>query len=72
MKIIYSRKSVLGMIDQCHSETDLVKYMCVSDLYSWSIDFPLYDCIDFKIFFIIKKMVPAGGIHDLGTCSSIY
>ena len=30
----YSRKVVLGMIDQCHSETDLVNFMWVNDLYT--------------------------------------
>ena len=33
LKTIYARKLVLGMIDQCHSETDLAHYMWVSDLY---------------------------------------
>ena len=33
LKTTYSRKVLLGMIDQCHSETDLVNYMWVSDLY---------------------------------------
>ena len=33
LKTIYSSKVVLGMIDQCHSETDLVNYMWLSDLY---------------------------------------
>ena len=35
LKTIYSSKvvHVLGMIDQCHSETDLINYMSVSDLY---------------------------------------
>ena len=30
---LLQKKVVLGMIDQCHSDTDLVKYMWVSDLY---------------------------------------
>ena len=29
----YFRKVVLGIIDQCHSEVDLVNYMWISDLY---------------------------------------
>ena len=33
LKTFYSRKVVLGMIDQFHSEIDLVNYMWVSDLY---------------------------------------
>ena len=28
LKTVYSRKVVLGMIDQCHSETDIVNYIC--------------------------------------------
>ena len=39
LKTIYSKKVVCGMIDQCHSETDPVIYMWVSDLY-----FALYHC----------------------------
>ena len=30
LKTIYSRKVVLGMIDQCHSETDIVNYILPS------------------------------------------
>ena len=33
LKTINSRIVVLGMIDQCHSEADLVHYMWISDLY---------------------------------------
>ena len=37
---IYSRKVVLGMIDQCHSETDIVNYIL-----------PYIIVINFKIFY---------------------
>ena len=33
LKTIFSRKLVLGMTDQCHSEIDLVNCMWASDLY---------------------------------------
>ena len=32
LKTIYSRKVVLGMIDQCHSETDIVNISCLISL----------------------------------------
>ena len=48
------------MIDQCHSETDIVN--CI---------FPYIIVINFKIFYN-EEMVPAGVIRDpLGTCSSV-
>ena len=34
----------LGIMDQCDSKIDLVKYMWVSDLYFMVIDFTLYHC----------------------------
>ena len=40
LKTIYSRKVVLGMIDQCHSETDIVNYIL-----------PYIIVINFKIFY---------------------
>ena len=40
LKTIYSRKVVLGKIDQCHSETDIVNYI-----------FPYIIVINFKIFY---------------------
>ena len=39
-KTIYSRKVVLGMIDLCHSETDIVNYIL-----------PYIIVINFKIFY---------------------
>ena len=51
LKTIYSRK-VDGMIDQCHSETDIVNYIL-----------PYIIVINFKIFYK-KEFAPAGGIHD--------
>ena len=39
LKTIYSRKVVLGMIDQCHSETDIVNYIL-----------PYITVVNFKIF----------------------
>ena len=73
LKIIYSRNVELGIIDQCHSETDLVNCMWVSDLYIMVHRFCLnIISIDFKIFHN-QKMVPAGDIRNpLGTCSSFY
>ena len=57
LKSIYSKKGVLGMIDQCHSETDIVNYIL-----------PYVIVINFKIFYN-QEMAPAGGIRDpLGTC----
>ena len=59
LKTVYSRKVVLGMIDQCHSETDIVNYIL-----------PYIIVINFKIIYN-KEMAPAGGIrYPLGTCSS--
>ena len=43
LKTIYSRKFVLGMIDQCHSETDIVNYIL-----------PYIILLNLK-YFIIKK-----------------
>ena len=60
LKTIYSKKVVLGMLAQCHSETDIVNYIL-----------PYIIVINFKIFYN-KEMAPVGGIHKpLGTCSSI-
>ena len=39
LRTIYSRKVVLGMIDQCRSETDIVNYILP------------YMVINFKIFY---------------------
>ena len=48
------------MIDQCHSETDIINYIL-----------PYIIVINFKIFYNYE-MAPAGGIRDpLGTCSSL-
>ena len=50
---------MLGMIDQYHSETDIVNYIL-----------PHIIVINFKIFYN-QEMVPAGGICDfLGIYSS--
>ena len=58
LKTIYSRKVVLGKIDQCHSENDIVNYIL-----------PYIIVINFKIFYN-QEMAPARGICDpLGTCS---
>ena len=49
------------MIDQCHSEADIVNYIL-----------PYIIVINFKIFYKYE-MAPAGGIRDpLGTYSSFY
>ena len=48
------------MIDQCHSETDIVNYIL-----------PYIIAINFKIFYNLE-MAPARCIRDpLGTCSSV-
>ena len=61
LKAIYSRKVVLGMIDQCHSGNDIVNYIL-----------PYIVVINFKIFYN-WDMAPARGIHDsLGTSSSFF
>ena len=39
LKTIYSRKVVLGILDQCHSETDIVNYIL-----------PYITVVNFKIF----------------------
>ena len=59
---IYSRKSALGMIDQCHSETDLVNYVYVGQwpIFHGPLILPFIIVIDFKIFYNLK-MAPAGG-----------
>ena len=59
LKIIYSRRVVFGMIDLCHSETDIVNYIFISL------------SITLK-YFIIKKWRRLGGIRDpLGTCCGL-
>ena len=55
LKIIYSRKVVFGMIDQCYSETDLVNYVWVSDLYFTVHWFCLFSLSLTLKYFRIKK-----------------
>ena len=50
---IYCRKIVLGMIDQCQSETDLVNYMWSVTYIAWSIDFCLISLSLILKYFII-------------------
>ena len=59
LKTIYSRKVVLGMIDQCHTETDIIIYILLYII-----------VINIKIFYN-KETASAEGICDpRGTCSS--
>ena len=52
---IWWRNVVLGIMDQCHSKIDLVKYMWVSDLYFMIHWFCLISLSYTYIIFIIKK-----------------
>ena len=60
------------MIDQCHSETELVNYTVGQwPIFHGPFIFPYIIVIDFKNILWLKKMTPARGIPDpLGTCSS--
>ena len=61
LKTIYSWKVVLGMIDQCNSETDIINYIL-----------PYIIVIYFNIFHSYE-MAPAGSNRDpLGSCSSYF
>ena len=56
LKIIWWR-NVLGIMDQCDSKIDLLKY--ISHI-SWSIDFALYHCHRLKLFLYIMKWHRSG------------
>ena len=60
LKIIWWRNAVLGIIDQCDSKIDLVKYMWVSDLYFMVPWFCLYHCYRRKSFLYIMKWCRPG------------
>ena len=54
LKTIWRRNVVLGIMDQCDSKIDLVKYMWASDLYFMVQWFYLISLSD-KLFLYIKK-----------------
>ena len=56
LKSIWWRNVVLGIMDQCYSKIDLVKYICGSVTYiSWSIYFAFCHCHTRKLFLYIMK-----------------
>ena len=50
LRTIWWRNIVFGVMDQCDTKIDLVKYMWVMNYISWSIDFALYLVIDLNLF----------------------
>ena len=54
LKAIWWRNVVLGIINQCDTKIDLLKYMSVAYI-SWSIEFAFYHCHRLKSFVYIKK-----------------
>ena len=42
LKTIWWMRVILDIMDQCDTKVDHIKYIKVSDIYSWSSDFALY------------------------------
>ena len=58
-------------MDQCDTKIDVVKYMWVSDIYLWSIDFVFYLVVHLNYFYILR--IGAGQVFfraPPGICSS--
>ena len=56
LKIIWWRNVGFGIIDQCDSKIDLVKYMWVSDLYFMVYWFYLISLSDLNYFYILRNV----------------
>ena len=73
LKTIWWRNVVLGIMDQCDTKIDLLKYICGSVTYiSWSIDFAFYYCHRLKLFVYIQKWRRPRVFVPLQTLALVY
>ena len=72
LKTIWWRNVVFGIMDQCDTKIDLLKYMWVSDLYFMGRWFCLYYCYRLKLFVYIKKWHRLGVFVPLQALALIW
>ena len=66
LKIIWWRNVVLGIMDHCDSNVDLVKYMWVSDLYFMVHWFYLMSLSDLNYFYTLRNGTGRGYLCPSG------
>ena len=71
-KTILWRNIVFGIMDQCDTKIDLVKYIWVSDLYFMVHWFCLISCHILELFLYFANWCRLGVFVPPGSCSSLF